>query len=244
MKRILVCVIIILLALFLAGCEEDVADVGSGEEGSAESSAEKESKSSVGTKFVDIIKKKMDLEYTVEYKITSNAPGTESYTMKQYFGGADKFRVDMKMDEGETRTYLVGDTVYSCNDMQGDWQCLKMSGMERDMDATAQFKSVEDNPDAYDINYEGTKKVAGTTALCYAIGVPGTGEMQYCFSKEGVPLYMLIDAEGSRVEMAATNYKTSVSSSDFEPPAEAQDMAALMEQAMGDMPEGYEMPDY
>jgi len=252
MKKILVILAILVLALSLVGCEEeDEKDHGHPhadddgddmESGSAEADVEEESEAGFGEKFTDLIKNKMSGEYTVEYKMSTNDPETDGYVMKQFFGGKDKFRSDVKMDEGEARMYMVKGTLTSCNDMQGDWQCMKMEGMDESVDMSAQFKGIDENPADYDINFKGTKKVAGATAYCFDVmhAELGMGEMQYCLSKEGVPLLMTFDIEGMEGEMRATTFKKSVKSSDFVPPAEAQDMSAMMEEMMGQMPEGME----
>lgn len=266
MKKIITVLVVLLLALTVVGCKEDVkpkqttgpggapADEGGEtgmEEGSAEASAEEGSEGGEwADKFTSFISKKAASEFTVTYDLTSKNDGkTEKYTMTQYFGGPKRFRMDTKLPEGEGRVYFVDDKMTTCNKQDGAWQCIQFATeSEEGQDPTAQFKAVEENPADYHIGYAGTMSVAGSLAYCYTIdyrmiGVPDA-EMKYCFSKGGVPLYMLMKAEGSETEMRATSYKDSVSSSDFTLPAKAQDMNALMQQYQQQMPEGYEMPDY
>ncbi len=45
-----------------------------------------------------------------------------------------------------------------------------------------------------------------------------------CFSPEGVPLYIEVQAAQATITMEASTYKTSVSASDFVPPATPQEM--------------------
>ncbi|MBW2971420.1 hypothetical protein KY359_00135 [Candidatus Woesearchaeota archaeon] len=265
MKKIISVLVILLLALTIAGCKEESESgpaAGRGapageeggeelEQGSAEADVEEASEGDDwADKFTSLITKKAASEFTVSYDLTSKYDGeTQRYSMTQYFGGPKRFRVDTKFPEGEARVFFVDNKMVSCNKQGGAWQCFEFTteGQEQ-QDPTAQFRSVEERPQDYSILYAGTMSVAGATAYCYKIdyrahGMPNS-ELKYCFSKEGVPLYMLVKAEGSETEMKATTYKASVSSSDFTPPAKAQDMNALMQQYQQQMPEGYEMPDY
>ena len=110
-------------------------------------------------------------------------------------------------------------------------------------DYTKDFKAIEENPDDYDVTYGGTRDVAGTTAHCWRISYAGQ-DMEECLSSEGVPLYMEISGPSMSYVMRATRYSTKVSASDFDLPAEAQDMEnmaqQMMEQMQGQMPEGME----
>jgi hypothetical protein len=100
-------------------------------------------------------------------------------------------------------------------------------------DPTEQFKVVEENPEDYSIGYKGTKRVAGTTAFCYDVDYAYMGvdaEMSYCFSKEGIPLYLFMESADFRHEMTAKSYKKGVSGADFTPPVEPIDYTAMMQQ--------------
>ncbi|MFH1064520.1 MAG: hypothetical protein V1729_05545 [Candidatus Woesearchaeota archaeon] len=257
MKKILCILVLLTLALSIAGCGDgaddtdrsqtddsgatDVADTP--DAGTAEVSTEKGSDSSMGEKFTDFITKKKNSEYVVEYDMTSNDPNMKSYTMTQYLSGSN-MRTDMQMEQGETRAYIIGKTMTSCNDMQGGWTCMKID-MPEENNINQMMDSVESRPDDYDVSPDGTKKVAGVTAICFNVKVSKDktqATLRECFSKEGVPLYLKMDSEGRMTEMTAISYNNHVPAGTFTPPAEAQDMNAIMENMKANLPEGYEMP--
>ena len=249
MKKILislVCLAVLVLALGIGGCSEGPSDdsqAAASEEGSAEVSVEEGSEASFSDKFKDFVSMKTGLEYTVSYDFSSKGMGqTDTYTMTQYFGGKNRMRMDSEIEGHAARVIMDGSAIYSCNKESGAWQCMKFDTGDEMEDSTEQFRMVEDNPDEYDITYAGTMKIAGATAHCYAVSVAGA-ELKECFSKEGIPLYMLMKSSGFESEMKATTYKASVKDSDFDLPAEPIDMEQMMQQAMANMPEGYDVPD-
>lgn len=250
MKKIITLLFVLALSLAVIGCKEDLeksAAAGAGNKKTADTAkaaAGDSSKSdSMAGKFKDFVGMKLGAEYTVSYQNSMTANGkTQTYTMTQYFAGANKMRMDTKMQGVENRAYMLTDAFYSCSNQQGSWMCIKI---DRPEDATQEVDAVEKSPDDYNILYDGTMSIAGATAQCYKITLP-TGMMKECFSKEGVPLYMQVKSGDVETEMKATTYKTSVSDSDFTLPAKAQDMNAYVQQQMKNMPnmpEGYEMPE-
>ncbi|MFC1741008.1 DUF4412 domain-containing protein [Nanoarchaeota archaeon] len=259
MKRILVMMLVLLIAIGLSGCGgDDSSDSGESKKSASSQVVKKTSSDKKKSDdFREMIAKKSDLRFSVDYTIDVDSQGQSmTYKMSQYLGGPDQMRTDMTMQDpgtGEdvkTRSYFLSDGMYSCNDRQGEWGCMKLAHGEDmgEQDYTKDFEAVEENPDDYDITYAGTKSVAGTTAQCWGISFAGQ-TMKECFSKEGVPLYMEMGGVGMEYVMKATRYSTKVSSSDFELPAEATDMDQMandmlkqMEESMGEMPEG--MGDY
>jgi hypothetical protein len=237
MKRVTILVLLI-LAIGLMGCAEDLEKKSTSRpstSGSAEVSAEKESGSSgLSEKFMDFVTKKVSAEYMVEYDMKMTGDETQSFVMTQYIKG-EKMRFDMDTPEGDVRSYMMDNAFYTCTNTEGDWMCMKMSmdmtGQDSTMQTTGYFEDVESAPDNYDISYDGTMRVAGAMTACFKISFAEsgfTGELRECFSKEGVPLYMLVEGDGSKTEMKAKSYERSVSSSAFELPAEAQDLSAMM----------------
>lgn len=255
MKRFLVFLAILLLMFSLAGCKEDVQELEQtgrpSTAGSADADVEEASSgSSVGEKITDYISKKQSLEFTVDYQYTMDGPsGSDTWDFKQYMA-RNRYRMDSNAQGQEGRFYFIDNQVTSCNKQGGDWTCMQLpQGDDSSVsDPTEQFSDIEDDIDVEDTTYKGTRKIAGTTAYCWGINwdmYGADGGMDVCYSKEGVPLYMKSETNGMTVEMEAKSYKTSVSDSDFRFPAEPMDMGAMMAQAYGgQMPEGYEMPDY
>ena len=240
MKKLFTTLVVLLFVLSLVGC--DAQEEQTTEDTTA---AESEAKGETFTqKFTDFVKKKLSAKYYVEYEVDS---GEQKMNMKQWVAGPTKIRMDITMPEGEARTYILGDTIYSCNTLEGDWQCIKMSGLEETKQlASDYFKDVEDNPDDYDISYAGTKQVAGVKTFCFETSVTDQGhtaDVLQCFSAEGVPLYMKFEVEGMTGEMVAKSYSKNVKDSDFVVPAEAKDMTAEMEKIKKQMEEmGMDMP--
>jgi hypothetical protein len=254
MKKISILLVILLVAfsIVLAGCKEDVAKQtatkssspsasSSGEaqassSGSAEADVEKASAGSDwADKFSSLAAMKKNLEFSVTYDysmVDESTNAIESYTMTQYFAKG-KYRMDSKIGLNEMSVFMVDNKYTTCNKQDGAWQCFIMPSDEKQDDPTSHFSAIEDNPVDTDTTYEGTKSIAGTTAYCYNVRWSGQGDeggIEACYSKEGVPLYMKTVSGASEIEMKATKYSTSVSDSDFEPPAEPMDMEAMMAQ--------------
>jgi len=252
-KKFLVVLAVLLLAFALVGCKEDVQkqtvkkNVAGSSSGSVDTEVEVASGGSGdGEDLVNFISKKKSLEFSVEYDYSISGSGSDdTWTFKQYFA-KNKYRMDSNMQDSEGRFYYVGDEIISCSKQDREWTCMKLEGAQEMEDPTEQFSDIEDDPDRFDSTYRGTRMIAGTTAHCWGVDYGRSmGEMEICYNVDGIPLYMKASSGGTTMEMEAKSFKKGVSASDFVPPAEPMDMAAMMEQAYGgQMPEGYEMPDY
>jgi hypothetical protein len=250
MKKIIMLLMIALLLISIAGCKEEgsgakktAATKDSAAEDSldadpAEADADAEEESSgLADDFVEMMSKKTALKYTVTYKMTGSSQGSSfNYQMTQYFGGADRFRMDSANSGVETRSYLMDNKFYSCTQQGGKWNCFSIESQTES--PTKQFDDIAENPTDYRVTPDGTKSVAGTTAKCYKITTP-QGNVRECLSKEGVPLYMETTFQGGSTKKEATSYKASVKDSDFQLPAEPVDMNAMIAQYQQQMPEGY-----
>jgi outer membrane lipoprotein-sorting protein len=178
---------------------------------------------------------KSSAEWKVDYALTNTVSGeTEKSTMRQFLKGEDRLRMDFVADGQEVRMYFVEKTYTMCTN-DGEWQCLKFDtpeGAEQSNPALDFSESIEEDATGYDFDLMTPRTIAGTTALCFkVVEIDVRANAEYCFSKEGVPLYMKVsgsDESGSfESEMIATSFSKSVSASDFTPPAEAQDLSAL-----------------
>ncbi|MBW2966924.1 hypothetical protein KY362_00400 [Candidatus Woesearchaeota archaeon] len=258
MKKIFVILAVLLLALSLTGCKEegakDTGDSGPRPAGSQGDDAELESGSgesdvedaSEGSDWADRFSDFVSMKSRLKYKVTYDFEGPDMQGMEMvYYVDRDRTRTDMEVEGVEIRTYLMDGTATSCTKQDG-WECMQMR-MPEGEDIMSQLTEIEETPDNYDIEYAGTKTVAGKTGICYDITVREDGntfKVKECFSKEGVPLYMEATHDDGKTVMRATSFSTDVRNSDFDLPAEPRDMNAMMEQAMANMPAGYDIPDY
>lgn len=167
-------------------------------------------------------------EYMVTYSATSSFDGqTQTMEMTQYLKG-EQLRSDVAVEGMETRT-IVTDNVYVCMN-QGSWLCYQ-SEYDSDLETELQEQLREDSEDALaDMNVIKLpgKTVAGTVTDCFRI-TNEMGEVDYCLSAEGVPLYIRSSAEGTSTELTATEYSTTVAGNAFTLPADPQDLAAMYE---------------
>jgi hypothetical protein len=178
--------------------------------------------------FKALIGKKSSLSYMVEYDMTSSGTGgSTSGVMTQYVKGT-KFRTDTVAQGVESRTLLLADGMFSCSN-QGEWTCMKITVPETKDPA----KEAEDNAESSQVTALPSRTIAGVSTKCFRV-IVSDGQVDYCLSPEGVPLYMKSSGEKDGVsyssELTAKRYSTSVSDSAFELPAEAQDLSELMKQ--------------
>jgi len=175
-----------------------------------------------GTGFADYMGMRSTSKWKIEYDVSTG--GATTIPMTQYTRGND-IRTDTAVGGQTTRAYLLGTKYYSCMEQAGAWTCFEFG-----MPAGSAQSKIETEPSKYAAVADGTMQVAGTTANCFKLNVEGTA-MRYCFSKEGVPLYLSSSgtANGQKVDtiMTARSYTLSVSDSDFELPAASQAMPSL-----------------
>lgn len=251
MKKYAILAILLLCVSIIFGCANDTnnTETMNTESTNADSSTESETQSTESAsssvepkaegedwtkKFVDFTKNKLSNKYTIKYKMTTPQEGMEKLTATQYFESKKKMRMDMKIQGMEVRTYVMGDTFYSCNKADS-WTCMKFTSDEEyeNMDLNANFDDIDAMPQNYDISYAGTKQVAGKTAVCFTVDHP-EAELEECFSKEGIPLYIKVGFDGEESVMEALEFSSSIPAGTFDLPAEPTDMNAMLEN-MGDM---------
>lgn len=163
--------------------------------------------------------------WKVSYVITgSEMPN--ALEMTQYMKGAGKFRTDSVFEGMESRSYVIGNDVYSCTKQEGSWTCFKFSGTMSGADSYELEKGIEEDPGKYTVTADGTKQVAGVTAVCYKVVAEDT-TTRYCVY-DSVPLYVMSTSTSNgkqyTSEMTATSYSKSVSDADFVLPAAATEM--------------------
>ena len=185
----------------------------------------------------------LEPNYHVTYDLSTQTT-SESYTgtMDWYVMGQDNMRIDSTMQaQGmtvESRTYMLGEELISCMQQEGSWRCFLFSSDDDMFDAdegtgfTESIDTWEEEVDALEFLETSTRTIAGEQATCFTFVDAGQTQ-ELCYASSGALLYVASEfPQGSQV-MEATSYSSSVSSSDFNPPAEPQDMAAMFE-GMGD----------
>ncbi len=177
--------------------------------------------------------------YKVTYDFSSSAGQSTSGTMMMAHK-ADNRKIATQMSQGNSEMYILGDAFYTCSDAQGSMQCFKLAttqdtGFET-MDEAA------DNPDDYKVEKLATRTIAGAKAQCFRItSLKEDAVSEVCYESHGVPLYVKTtgSSEGTSYEstMEAKSFSLSVSDSEFELPAEPQDMEEMMKNMGQGMPD-------
>ncbi len=181
-------------------------------------------------------------EYMVAYDTTMTGGAQNSYNGQMaYYVKADKLRMDTLAQTqglGESRVYLSSNVYIVCNKQGAAWSCIKMPQQDTSQDPKKQADVIQKSIDTSVVSQLTDRVIVGVTAKCYKVtisatanGVPGgmpSGDYTYCISPDGVLLYSESNSGGMHVVQEATNYKTSVSDSDFVPPAEPIDLTAGM----------------
>lgn len=186
--------------------------------------------------FEALAKKAEGATFTVTYE-TSDTYSGSSGEMRMYSKGK-RSRMDMSNTVNgqliESQLYGEGDSMTQCMKQNGEWNCFILPGVG-ETDMPGDFQSDWNDSDM-SVTKTGTKSIAGTTANCYEVNieVPDQGMVQQevCVSKEGVLLSMEATTPQGTMTWKATDYSTSVSDDVFTPPAEPQDMDAMMTQMM------------
>ncbi len=189
-------------------------------------------------------------KYMATYGITSSMGGQQGIKslMTYYFEGKNKIRVDMPdSGMGEMRTYLDSGSYVVCTKAAQEWSCMKVPQQQTSQDVNQQTTDIQNSIDSSPVERLSDRVIAGTTAQCYHItftvkdqttGTASTWDDIYCVSADGVPLYMDGKSGDTEYVMEATKYSTSVSDSDFVPPATPQDMSGALNGIGGTAPAG------
>lgn len=188
--------------------------------------------------FEDLVAKGESSEFKVNYQTTTNVKGQTEVIESTWFLKDKNFRMDDKGNvEGqayESRMITSKDSAVMCN-KQGSWTCfdlgLNPEDAQQEQEGQAEMMKTEDIDKDLGITAAPDKKIAGTTAKCFIVATEGASS-EFCYSKEGIPLYFETNAEGEGASFIqeATSYSKKVSDSDFEPPAIVQDMQKMMNQ--------------
>lgn len=173
------------------------------------------------------------LEYSVTYRQTVGSGDAQEMTM--YLKG-QKMRVDTTTTEdGKTvqGIVIVADKEFISCTKDGSWTCMAFGQEDQETpDMTADLNEMEENVDNYIVTKVADRTIAGAKATCFAFEMQGVSE-EVCYSKEGVPLYIMVKTPQDESLLVATAYSASVADSVFEPPVEPQSLEDLMAELAG-----------
>jgi hypothetical protein len=178
------------------------------------------------------------IQYKVKYDVVAVQSG-ETTTYEQTMVIKNKnSRIDMATGEASVSTYMIDDVVYMCTTSDGTSNCFEYPSTDKTAEQSKNSGDTDlrNNYESYKFTPLPSRVIAGATTTCFKYNVE-LAEMQFCYSNEGVPLYIKATGEGHVNEMTATQYSTTVSDSEFKLPAEPQkfEMPQIPE-----MPQGYE----
>lgn len=171
--------------------------------------------------FRELISMQGNLEFSATYNVVTTAQGTTTNAvMTQYFKGLDRIRMDMTTQGTEARTYILGDTIHVCTQLNGNWMCFENE--QSNVSAAGISDEVRENPEQFSPMMLPARTIAGTTASCYRLSMPES-TTDYCFTADGVLLYSKTeDMAGQYMsEVTATSFSTSVADAVFEVPQSA-----------------------
>jgi len=231
MNKLLTSIVGLLLLVALTGCGGPTA--ASGTQGTANTAGQEPTsdQANTGATVTDdrkalekFLESKSTSTYQVTYDIVASMKdvGDSTSTMGLYMDGETRVRTDISTQGMVARTYMIANVLTTCTQSNSKWTCMKLDTPPTD--ETKEFEqSILEEKDAADSDYQikrdGTKVVAGVTADCFAV-TSKDATVGYCFSKEGVPLYMKTQFAEGTSEMTATSYTTKIAADTFKLPAE------------------------
>lgn len=147
------------------------------------------------------------IKYQITYDVlTRTAEGEMKSTMIQYFDGANRMRTDITVKGiSEMRTYVMDNTATSCVKVDSRWTC---NSAEAPKDPSKEAEErIAQGTSNYAISAYGTIELLGKMHNCYHL-VDGKNAvtMRYCFSADGVPVYISTEMPEVVTEMTALLY--------------------------------------
>ncbi len=163
--------------------------------------------------------------YKVTYDFSTENDGeTFSGTQTMALKGG-KMRIDSEMGETMSSSFMIDDTFYICS-FDEEWSCLALPQQQEGSEGSAYeaTEDLEENIDDYDVENLPSRTIAGAVAQCFRVTTDDPATTEYCYSNEGVPLYIRTESDGSTSLMEATEYTSNVPDSWFTLPAEPQQL--------------------
>ena len=169
----------------------------------------------VSSSFEALFSQRDTLEYTVTFDVTSTGPGMPAdMTMTQYFGGADRFRTDSSIDGIESSGFFIDGEFTICTQVLEDWMCFESGNVEGTIQEVDDLLETGD----YHVQAMPPRSVAGVNAQCFMLTMQEESQVEYCFSPEGVPLYIESGTELAVMSWTASEYSLSVPSDAWDIP--------------------------
>ncbi|MFT4308284.1 MAG: hypothetical protein ACMXYM_02850 [Candidatus Woesearchaeota archaeon] len=223
-------ILLVALALLAAGCGSDEPDttepvvpLPSEESGESpgEPSEERADAPSGGAQtgaapagadvtfvFESLFERQRALEYTATFEVVGTGPGMPApMTMTQYFGGVDRLRVDSTVEGSDSRAYIIDGEFTACSEFDGEWMCFPVDVM---IDTTQEVDELIETGE-YTVGALPPRSVADANAQCFMLTmVEEETHVEYCFSPEGVPLFIESRTEVATMTWTAIDYSLSV----------------------------------
>ena len=175
--------------------------------------------------------------YTVNYRLSTTYDNNQrDEFMTWYVQGRDQTRMDTRSQTPQgvqrTQTFITQEEVISCIEEQNSWTCFSLDTDNGAIDTgegvgvTDVFEEWEANTQELEFLDTSSKTILGEETTCFTFRENNIRQ-ELCLTQNGVLLYMKSEFPGGSQVMQATSYSNSVLASDFEPPAEPQDLADM-----------------
>ncbi len=174
-----------------------------------------------GLSFAEHVEVMEGLSYYVKYN--NSVETWEEYSRSSmkgvvaHFTDAERLRYESANESGSLAVYLLEEVVYTCLDPGSGWACIEEPLSEAQVDPM--HVTLGKIASGYEMPAIESRTVVGIETECFGLTLE-TEKMEYCFSPEGIPLYLLTEGIGIKVEMEAVVYDADPCGFDFEPPAE------------------------
>jgi len=244
MKNKIVISILILLVVFVVGCDSstdkvneeinvpadgvtdgsnvaaDNSNIATEPTGSAESKVIVDNEAVSGDKAEVSLSKILSgksLKYSADYDLTVD----NKKQALTYVFNLPNFAMIVKIDEGESRMIFKDSVAYSCNNMQGEWMCLKLADVQKSQNDQLESNVAKGNAQT---TYVGKCSRAGLTGEKYTVVSEGVAS-SVCYTTKGI----LLEMESEKTSMYATKVSESVDLKLFDLPAEPQDFSKMFQ---------------
>lgn len=251
-------VMILMLAVLIAGCTEgtqeqqeqtntETTETSGTEQQQTETAPSQPlaQTSDVSNELTRLMEQQFNMNYHVDYETTMSGSGMpeETMTMSYYMQGIQRMRIDTKIMEMETRSYIVDEKYTTCTKLMGAWTCMDFSSDEdyeydETPSTTTWDESTINEVDQGTVTRLPPRTIAGQVSSCYRVEHEGS-LVDYCYTADGVPTYVRTfsdyDGSTSETEMIATYVSKTIPTGTFDLPAAAtsfedMDIAAIMDQ--------------
>ncbi len=227
MPQMLKGAVALVVTIALAACGGASAPASQGSASPAPASGTAATKPS-GPSFLDALGSAKAASYKITYTITGTGSGQAMTGEQTWYVKPPKMRYDFALGAaggGTTSLFIVESGTFLCTAVGAQKQCFTSGGPGAGAQANPgqQFDAqLRTRPDQFDSTYEGTKKIAGQDAQCWALKGKAAelagAEYRTCYTAQGMLVLMQSTSAGLGFTMEAKSIG-SVSDADFELPA-------------------------